>query len=76
MTQARGSQERDLTKREKETLGLLADGLGLTAISQSQGIGLGVVKQRVANIMLKLRLPAGTRNEQIVEKARELGLIE
>jgi DNA-binding NarL/FixJ family response regulator len=46
-----------LTAREREVLGLMAEGRSNSAIAQSLVLTVGAVEKHVANIFMKLRLP-------------------
>ena len=62
-----------LSERELEVLGLLAEGLANLEIAQALSVTVGTVKTYAQNIYGKL----GTRNRTLaVARARELGLLE
>jgi len=46
-----------LTPREREVLGLMAEGRSNAAIAQELVLTVGAVEKHIANILLKLRLP-------------------
>jgi DNA-binding NarL/FixJ family response regulator len=46
-----------LTPREREVLGLMAEGRSNTAIAQELVLTVGAVEKHIANILMKLRLP-------------------
>jgi DNA-binding NarL/FixJ family response regulator len=47
----------DLTPRELEVLGLMAEGRSNAAIAQELVLTVGAVEKHIANILMKLRLP-------------------
>ncbi len=47
----------DLTDREREVLGLMAEGKSNTAIAKSLVLTVGAVEKHIASILAKLRLP-------------------
>ena len=46
-----------LTPREREVLGLMAEGRSNSAIAQELVLTVGAVEKHIANILMKLRLP-------------------
>jgi DNA-binding NarL/FixJ family response regulator len=46
-----------LTPREREVLGLMAEGRSNTAIAEALVLTVGAVEKHIANILMKLRLP-------------------
>ena len=50
----------ELTRREREVLGLLAEGLSNRQIAAGLGVSVGTVRQHVANILAKLGAPNRT----------------
>jgi DNA-binding NarL/FixJ family response regulator len=56
----------ELTKREREVLGLIAEGLDNAAICAQLWIGAKTLERHVQNIFLKLDLPpAGGRHRRV-----------
>jgi DNA-binding NarL/FixJ family response regulator len=46
-----------LTPREREVLGLMAEGRSNTGIAEALVLTVGAVEKHIANIFMKLRLP-------------------
>jgi pimeloyl-ACP methyl ester carboxylesterase/DNA-binding CsgD family transcriptional regulator len=59
-----------LSDREREVLGLVADGLSNTAIARALKLSDHTVKRHVANILLKLDLPTRAAAAALVGRAR------
>ena len=62
----------DLSKRELEILGLLAEGLSNQEIAARLFVSLSTVKTHLQNLFQKLDVK---RRTQAIEKAKRLGLI-
>lgn len=63
-----------LTPKEREVLGLMAEGKSNTAIAQGLVVSMGAVEKHVANIFLKLDLPPddGERHRRVMAVVRYL----
>ena len=57
MVRRRGNPQKELTGREREVLGLMAEGASNTAIAKRLVVTEGAVEKHVTNIFGKLRLP-------------------
>ena len=62
----RGDLTDQLTPRELEVLGLMAEGRSNSAIAERRVLTVGAVEKHVANIMAKLRLPPSTEDHRRV----------
>ena len=62
----RGDLTDQLTPRELEVLGLMAEGRSNSAIAERLVLTVGAVEKHVANIMAKLRLPPSTGDHRRV----------
>jgi len=64
-----------LTPREREVLGLMAEGLGNTAIAEKLVISEGAVHKHVGNVFLKLDLPpTDSGHRRVLAVLAHLGL--
>jgi DNA-binding NarL/FixJ family response regulator len=55
--QRSGGPLEDLTPREREVLGLMAEGRSNSAIAEELVLTIGAVEKHIASILMKLRLP-------------------
>ena len=67
-----GKGSKILTKREKEILVNISDGLSNQDISEKLNISLGTTKKHISNIMIKLD---ADNRVQVLVKAKNLNLI-
>ncbi len=63
----RGGAIDDLTDREREVLGLMAEGMSNAAIAESLVLTVGAVEKHIANIFAKLGLaPSGNEHRRVL----------
>jgi NarL family two-component system response regulator LiaR len=65
-------QRLEISKREHEVLGLMAEGFSNQEIADKLFVSLNTVKTHASNLFLKLQV---NRRTQAVQKAKELSLI-